>query len=407
MLRDLDKRVKVVLVTQAIYTFSMQFLAQYNTLFAQALGATGTDIGLIGSIAALSIIITSAPIGLAIEKHSIKRVMLLGLTCDTIAITIFVLANDWRFLIPAFILYGQLVRQMALADIVFVTFTKPYERATIMSLARLLWNGVTIFAPLIAAAIVTFCGGINVQGIRPIYYVSLAILLTLLLVLYKSLHGTQLSNSNLGKNELAQEKPSIINGYKELFKGEKYLKRWVFVRLFRDGFTSLLTTFVPLWIVNVKGATPAILGVLSTISMVSAMLAQIPAGRFADKFGRKRTFFFFTMFYCLGIVLMVLAPSTEYLMLASIFGMGWLGGIGGAAYTSLITMWWEAFPAENRGKLYGLEGIIAASFRIPVSIIGGILWDQGFKAQMLLIPILTEFIIVIPLLYTIPETLKR
>lgn len=378
----------------------MQLLAQYNTLFAQALGASGSDIGLMSSISALAIVAASAYIGLAIEKYSVKKVMILGLACEALAMVFFILAENWLLLIPAFILYGQLIRQMALADIIFITFTEPHERATIMSLARLMWSGAAITAPLTAAAIVTYYGGINAQGIRPLYYVSLAIILTLLIVLYKGLHGTRLSKGNTEKN-------SLIATYKDLFKGEKYLRRWIILRLFRDGFTSLFAMFVPLWIVDVKGANPAVLGALSAVAMVAAMLVQVPAGRFADKFGRKKVFFILTMFYCLGIVALVLAPSIEYLFLASVLGMGWLGGIGGAAYTILMTMWWEAFPAENRGKLYGIEGIIAASFRIPISIFGGILWDQGFKAHILLLPAVAELTLVVPLLHAIPETLKR
>ncbi|MEM2631813.1 MAG: MFS transporter [Candidatus Bathyarchaeia archaeon] len=388
-------------MAQVIYTFSMQFLAQYNTLFAQALGASGSDIGLISAISALVIVAASAFVGLAIERYSVKKVMILGLICEAVAMVIFILAWEWYMLIPAFILYGQLFRQMAFADIIFITFTEPSERATVMSFSRLLCGGAAISAPLISAAIVTYSGGISAQGIRPLYYVSLVIILGLLIFLCKSLHGTKLSKGSV-------EKSSLINTYKELFKGEKYLRRWILIRLFRDGFTFLFATFVPLWIVDVKGATnPAVLGTLSSVAMASAMLVQVPAGRFADKFGRKKAFFLLTTFYCLGIVVLVLAPSTEYLYLAGVLGMGWLGGIGGAAYTVLMTMWWEAFPAEDRGKLYGVEGIIAASFRIPISILGGILWDQGFKAHIMLLPALTELAIVVPLLYTIPETLRR
>lgn len=199
MLRKLDKRVKVVLASQVIYAFSMQFLAQYNTLFAQALGASGADIGLMNSISALAIVAASAYIGLAIERYSVKTVMILGLTFDALAMAFFIFASDWRFLIPAFILYGQLVRQMALADIVFITFTAPHERATVMSFARLLWGGAAISAPLAAAATVTYYGGINAQGIRPLYYVALAIIMALLIVLYRCLDELGFRTATRGK----------------------------------------------------------------------------------------------------------------------------------------------------------------------------------------------------------------
>lgn len=405
MLRGLTKKVKVVLAAQGLYNFSLQFLSQYNVLFAQALGASGSDIGLITAISALVMVMTSAYIGLAVEKFSLKKIMVLGVICDTVALTIFALAGDWWTLIPAFILYSQLIRQMPLADIVLITFTEQHRRATLMSLSRILWGGISLFAPLIAAAVVNYYGGINAQGIRPLYYISIPILLLTLLILHNGLDETSL-RSNMKKNGALQKKDSILKEYRGFFRGEKHLKRWLVIRLCRDGFMSLLMTFAPLWIVNVKGATPTMLGILSTLSSASAILLQVPAGRLADNIGRKKTFFIFTAFYCLGIITLILAPSPEYLILTSILGMG-LGGIGGAALTPLITMWWEGFPTENRGKVYGLEGIITASSRIPTTILGGILWDQGFKAQILLAPVLTELLIVLPLLYTVPETFKK
>lgn len=43
MFKNLNRRIKIVLVSQSMYIFVMQFLAQYNVLFAQALGASGTN----------------------------------------------------------------------------------------------------------------------------------------------------------------------------------------------------------------------------------------------------------------------------------------------------------------------------------------------------------------------------
>jgi MFS family permease len=144
--------------------------------------------------------------------------------------------------------------------------------------------------------------------------------------------------------------------------------------------------------------------------VIVTILLQIPVGRLADRIGRKKAFFLFTPFYCLGLIVLIIAPSPEYLILAGILGgagggAGIGGGIGGAAFIPFITMWWEMVPAGKRGKWYGLEGIITAAPRIPATIIGGILWDQGVKIPILLAPVLIEFLVVIPLLHTIPETL--
>lgn len=178
---------------------------------------------------------------------------------------------------------------------------------------------------------------------------------------------------------------------------------------FRHASFYLLVIFVPLWMVHVKAATPAILGISAVASMISALLLQVPAGKLADKYGRKKIFFLLNSFYCLGIFILITAPTSEYLVLASIFGgFGGIGaslggGIGGTASIPLITLFWEAVPVESRGKLYGLDGIISASSRIPISIIGGLLWDQGFKMQVMLIPALTELLLITPILYITSE----
>jgi len=403
MQRGLTKKLKVLFLAQGLYNIPFNFCSQYNILFAQALGASGSNIGFITAISALAMLIVSPFVGLVLEKHSLKKIMIIGLIGDTFALAIFALAGNWWILVPGFILYGQLIRQMPIADIFLVTITEPHRRGTLMGESRIFWGVTGISASLIAAAVVTYFGGINAQGIRPLYYISIILLLLTILILYVGLDEAWLFNNK--ENKTSKRKNSIRE-YLKFFRGEKYLKHWIVIRLCRDGFMSLQTIFVPLWIVNLKGADAAMLGVLSTLSATSSILLQVPAGKLADKIGRKKTFFLFSSFYCLGIITLILAPSFEFLILACILGWG-MGGVGGVALTILMTMWWEGIPTENRGKLYGVEGIISASSKIPITAVGGILWDGGLQTLVLTLPVLAELFIVIPMISIVPETFKN
>jgi hypothetical protein len=69
-------------------------------------------------------------------------------------------------------------------------------------------------------------------------------------------------------------------------------------------------------------------------------------------------------------------------------------------------MHWEMVPKEKRGRWLGIRGLIELS-TIPATIIGGILWQQGFMMEVLLLPIILEALIVMPMLFTIPDTLKK
>lgn len=406
MLGQLDKRTKVILLTHSIYCFVEHSLIQYNVLFAQALGASGTDIGLISLIGALVLFLTSPYIGRAVERHSMKKIMLLGLICDMIATLFFIVANDWRLLIPAFALFFILFRQIAFADMIFVTFTPPNRRATLMGFSRVLWNIMIFLASPTAALIVTYFGGINEQGIRPLYYISLIILFAIFLILYKELDDFYISD-NRGENE---QNYSLFEGYQRLFKTESHLKYWLLIRLFRGGSMTLMRVFAPLWIVNIKGATAIVLGTLSALSTICGLLIQVPVGKLADKFGRKKIFILFSTFHCIGLIILIFAPTYEWLMLASVLGIGVGGleggGVGGAANAPLMVMWWEAVPSASRGRLYGLEGMIMSTARL-FTMIGGILWDLDLKILVILIPVLTEILMVIPLVYRLPEKPKK
>ena len=69
-------------------------------------------------------------------------------------------------------------------------------------------------------------------------------------------------------------------------------------------------------------------------------------------------------------------------------------------------MFWEVVPEEKRGRWFGVEGLMGLS-TIPASMLGGLLWQQGLKAEVLLLPILIEALLVIPILATVPDTLER
>lgn len=400
MLAYRDQKIKVTVLITTLYNFAIQLSLQYCILFAQAIGASGFDIGLMSCISAIAVLITSPYVGLAIERYSIKKLMMLAIFCEITAMIIFILASDWRWLILAFVLQGQIIRIIPLADIIFVTFTTFEERAKLIGFSRILWGLVNLIAPLLSATIVTYFGGINQQGIRPLFYLTLAILLTILFILYYALEEFTISKNTTNIGKIATK--NTISEYLNFLKNEKYAKHWIALRFFKDGFASLLMIFTPLWIVNIKGATPFILGTLSIASALSAIFMQTPVSILSNRLGRKKTYFFLSAFYCMGIILLIVAPDFNFLLLASIVGSAY-GGIGGTSYIPLITLWWESVPTESRGKLYGLEGMIFASSKIITSFIGGVLWGKGFMEITLLSPVLIEIAVVIPLLYIIPE----
>ncbi|MCW4035662.1 MAG: MFS transporter [Candidatus Bathyarchaeota archaeon] len=406
-LKELDGRVRVAIAGTGIQNLGQSLSGQYNQLYAKDLGAGYVEIGSLNSVGAAVTSIISVPLGWAAEKYSVKRVLLLGLACAMASAAIYALAGSWWVLVPAIILSRIAMRIInPLTDVIFVTHTKPEQSGTVMGLSRVVWGVLSTFAPMIAAIIVANSGGINARGIRPLYSIQLLLAMFVFLFMASRLQ-TLPTRVDRRKDEPGKEGAGLVQDFRELFRGERWLKRWVALRMIRQFGVSVAMPFVPLWMVNVKGADPYILGVMGTVSAIISSLLQIPAGRLADKIGRKRVFFLLRPVTYLGTLLMILAPRPEYLIVVGLLGaVGMRGGAGGVSFTPFITMHWEMVPGEKRGRWFGIEGLMSI-MSIPATLLGGILWQYGFMTETLLLPIILEALFVIPILITVPDTLGR
>jgi len=406
-LKGFDRRLKVLFVAIGLQNWSTSLPSQYKQLYATSLGANPIELGSLNSIGSLVNSIISAPIGWVIDRYGVKRMLLLGLSLSAIVSGIYGCAFNWWMLIPAIILTQIGMRLiMPLTDIIIIGSTNPKRRALTMGFSRTIWAIPNIFAPVVAAIIVYNFGGINSQGIRPLYFVQLFLfILTIVIVsiMLKPL-PTRLDEKSRSHHE---SKISFIEDYKTLIKSERWLKHWMIIMSVQRFGMGVSMPFVPLWIVQVKGADPYLLGVLGTLSIVTSLLLQIPMGRLADMIGRKKVYLILCPFVYLGTLLLVLAPDPLTLSIVGILGaIGMVspggGGIGGVRFIPFITMYWESVPAEKRGRLQGLTGIFGIS-GVIASLLGGFLWQNGYRELVLLLPILIEVLILMPILICIPE----
>lgn len=407
--RNLDRRVKVAIAATGLANFGNRMTTGYDPLYAADLGADPVDIGLLTSISQAFSSIIAVPMGWAVENYSLKKVMLLHLALFAVHLAIMGLAGNWLMLIPAYIISTRLLRMGPIADIIFVTAVEPQRRGTVIGLSRVVWNVLNVFAPMIAAMIVASFGGINAQGIRPLYYLELVLAIAVLLLVARYLPPTLGRFDKRDRSD--SNRTSLIRDYLGVFKGEKHLRRWVVLRVIQTFATNLATPFTALWLVEVKGTTAYTLGILGSTSLIVSLVLQIPAGRLADKIGRRKVYFALRPISYVGTFLAILAQSPEFLILAGLLGGyasssgGVDAGISGVAQPLFVTWWWESVPEEKRGRFFGVEGLFGLA-AIPASILGGILWEEGYIMQVLLVPILLEVVVVMPMLATVPDIIR-
>jgi len=406
--KGIDRRFKTMLVAMGLYSWATGLPSQYNQLYVTALGANTVELGSLNGLGGVASSMVSAPMGWFIDKHGVKKVIALGLILSAAVSGIYGYAFNWWMLIPAIVLAQTSMRMiMPLTDIIFVETTKPEKRALAMGFSRTVWAIPTALAPMTAAIIVAKFGGINIQGIRPLYYVQLiSIAFIVLFIVFMLEPGQARLVTNRHKSI---SRTSLVEDFRELFKGESWLKHWAIIMSLQHFGWSVAFPFIPLWMVNVKGADPYILGAIGTAGMVTSALLQIPTGRLADKIGRKKAFLLLAPFSYLGTILLIQAPSPQFLIAVGVLGAAgsmMMGGIGGVSFIPFITMFWETVPAEKMGRWFGLTGALNI-FALPASILGGLMWQAGLAELVLFIPVLIEALTVIPILMRIPDTLGR
>lgn len=405
-LKNLDKRFKVVLAAIGVYNGANSLTLNYNQLYAVALGASPLELSSLNSVGSVISSAISIPAGWLIDKYGVKRVLVAGLVLCTVVSALYGYATSWLTLLPAIMLMQlgfKLI--MPLADIIFISTTRAENRARLMGLSRTVWAIPSLLTPMAAAMIVTLYGGITVQGIRPLYFIQLlTIVATVFFVVFKleELH----TRSAVGEYGQRAGETGLFEDFRDLFRGESSLMRWVVLMGVWRFEISISMPFITLWMVYVKGADPYILGAVSTIGMVVSALLQIPIGIMADNMGRKKTFLIIRPLTYLGTIILVIAFNPQMLMLIGLLGaLGFMGGFSDLSFIPLITMFWEVVPMEKRGRWFGITGIFDI-LSVPAFLLGGLLWQEGLEELVLILPLLIEVFIIMPLVLSVPETLR-
>lgn len=411
--RSIDRRIRVLFVFLGIHLWHRDLPSQYNQLYATSLGANPVELGTLDSVGSIASSLISVPSGWIADRFGAKKVILIGLAMTATVSVLYSLASNWWMLIPAIILYGACQRMvMPYVDVLFINYSKPQQRSMVMSLSRTLWAIPRLVTSVVAAIIVTYFGGVNAEGIRPLYFIQLIlgtfVFLAIAIWLAPATNSTEY-NSRIQRN--GSNHGGFIADFRQVFAGERWLKRWLVIMILRNIGMRLAMPFAPLWIVDIKGADPYILGLMGLGNTLVGLLLQLPVGRLADRIGRKRAFYLFRPFVYLGTLLLVFTPEPEYLIVVGMLGYiglvggGGGGGLGGVSFIPFITMNFELVSEEKRGRWLGLLGFFGiVSF--PISIIGGFMWHQGLMMEVLLIPIILD-VIAIPIMRTIPDTLVQ
>jgi MFS family permease len=346
----------VSLASAAVFLIGLgeELWKKFLPKYLEALGATAPIIGLFGTAENFFDAIYQYPGGWLADRLGRRRAFLTFVVLAATGYLIYLSSHSWPlvFLGLAFAMAWQSMASPAIFAIIGDSLPRD-RRAMGFTVQSILKRVPIVFAPIMGGMLIGRLG--LLEGIRTGLVISIALaILTVFL----------LSQINV---ELRRVDSINIRGVWQSF--DSALKRLlisdVIVRMC-EGMTGVLTI---LYVTNVQGFSAGRFGTLIAIQMVTSILVYIPAGKIADRVGRKP--FVILTFICFALfpLAIVLAPS--FIFLAGAFVVGGLREIGEPARKAMIV---DFAHDDLRARTVGLYYLVRSLSITPAAAIGGLLW---------------------------------
>jgi len=383
---------RMMLVRGGGHTFLYNLTGNYDSIYTTALGADPIMLGSMRGLSGAVNMAISMPSGWLSDIYSLKRILGLGMAAYLLMIAIYAFALDWTWILLAMIVSPFTMALMFRSQNVMISNgLRDEDRATGFGLRNIVAQVAGLISPIPAALLVERFGGLNAEGIRPLYYARLAGLAALYIFVYLKLTDVP-PQPRSGKG-------SFLQDFREVLEGKEGLKAWIAVRCLGSVSWSMMEPFTFLYAAQVKGASALTLGTMTTVSTLVSILVSIPINSIADQRGRKVSIYLIRPFLYVWMVLVVVAPSPGWLVVAWAFR-----GIGMSS-SAWETLGLELVPAGQRGRWLGITNTLSSLFRIPAPIIGGILYKGSNPSLLFLIPLAIDLGIRLPILaLRVPET---
>ncbi|MFC1982016.1 MFS transporter [Chloroflexota bacterium] len=386
---------KVTVARTSLSKFVYQMIFPYQSVYTVSLGATATQLGIVNSIGMGVAGFLSPIAGWLIDRTGVKTIYLVSIALLGISYLTYGLAQGWVIIIVAMIAYqlGNTTSVHGCAVICGNSLANE-DRATGMAICETFTAGLLgIAGPILGALLVTTFGGVNVSGIRPLFFISLAFTIgSFLLIL------TQLSDRRWTSS--AGSSSGFFRDLSQVFSQGHNLKRWLVISCMSGLPMGMVLPFSQVFAYEVKGADQYILGAMVTGMALTSVVFGVPIGRLADKIGRKKVLYLTSFLVWLSSLLLIWAPAPGFLVLAGVL-LGFFhvsGPIRGA-------MSFELVPPEHMGRWLGIVRFFRMLFAAGSAYLAGAIWDSIGPQYVFLAAIGLDLVVRIPLLIGMPETL--
>jgi len=368
----------------------------YLSVYTLALGASGTQLGLVNSIGMCASGLLGPLTGWLIDRIGNKAIYLIGIALIIVSWFLYAIAQSWPIIIAAMLAYwigfGTSIHSCA---VICGNSLANEDRATAMSVCETLAYGLLgMLGPILGAFLVTRFGGVTVEGIRPLFYICLAgNVITFFLVLIRIPGQKQIISG--------RQSPNLLKGISQVFKHGRSLKRFLVIGSIVFLPQGMIIPFTHAFASEVKGADSYTLGAMVTGFALTPFLLGIPLGRLADRVGRKKVLYSLAPFVWASNLVLIWAPNSVYLILAGVLQ-------GFTLVNSVINqaMIFELVSREYMSRWMGINRFFRMLLAAISAYVAGAIWDHIGPAYLFLAFVAVDLLIRIPLLISVPETIE-
>ena len=347
----------VTIASAAIFLigFGEEIWKKFLPKYLEALGATTPIIGLFGTAQDFFDACYQYPGGFVADRFGRRRAFLLFITLASFGYLVYLFSTSWPFLFVGLALAMAWQSMASPAIFAVIGDSLPRERRAMgFTLQSILKRVPIVIAPILGGALIASTGLVN--GIHIGLLITLALAaLTIVLVL------------NLRTPDQA---PHSINmrGVWRSFHGvlKRLLISDIIIRTC-EGMTGVLAI---IYVTNVHGISVVAYGTLIAIQMITSILVYIPAGRIADRIGRKPFVILTFLSFAVFPLAIIFASSFAWLIVAYV--IGGLREIGEPSRKAMIV---DLAHDNIRARSVGLYYLVRSLSITPAAAIGGLLWN--------------------------------
>ena len=351
---SLERNVAIASAAVFLLGFGEELWKKFLPKYLEALGASTPIIGLFGTAEDFFDAVYQYPGGWIADHLGRRRAFLIFIALASAGYLVYFFSRSWPWLFLALALVMAWQSMASPAIFAVIGDSLPRERRALgFTLQSILKRLPIVVAPIAGGALIAALG--VTRGI----HIGLLITLALVVVTVLLVRRLNIVLSAPAATNMRGVWRSFHSALKRLLISDIIIRTC-------EGMTGVLTI---LYVTNVAGFSIARYGTLIAIQMVTSILVYIPAGKIADRIGRKPFVIATFLSFALFPVAIVFASNFALIVLA--FVIGGLREIGEPARKAMIV----DFAQENvRARSIGLYYLVRSLSITPAAAIGGLLW---------------------------------